>query len=184
MLKLKANTNNYYLYSTSEKGPIVGQFALVDQGKANELRIVAFAIFGQYRGRGYGQQMMQEAIAEANRIRGDRKITLNVEKNNCRALHIYKKYGFKISGNYSKDAFSMMYQMNAQPCLKVKGIEQLEVRPFYDSRWLIRFENGSWCEVTRYDTDNATDIIAEAEKCHCIEEVKTKVNLKSKIYYD
>ena len=63
-------------------------------------------------GKGYGQQMLREAIAMA----GDHDIKLFVESRNAPAIHIYKKMGFVRSGNYRENAFigSMIKQRNAK----------------------------------------------------------------------
>ena len=184
MLNTVANTSNFYHFRVKEGGPIVGQFSLVDQGNDNELRIVSLSIYGKYRNKGYGQQLIQEAITEANRIRGNRLLTLNVEKQNHKALHIYKKFGFEIAGDYHREAYAMVYQLHKQPTMKVVGIECVETRPFYDSQWLVKFKNKSWCVITRYDTDDADEIIKDVETCRCISEVKTKCDFRNKILYD
>lgn len=184
MLTLVNKTSNYYQFRARKFGPVIGQFSLVDQDNCNSLRIVSFCILKGHRGKGYGQQMLREALEEAKRICGNRSITLNVQDSNSVALHIYQKHGFKIMGSHAPGVYAMMYKAQDQDCLKVKSIECLEVRPFYDSKWLIKFTNGSWCTVTRYDTDNASDFIQDVEKCKCIEEVQSTVDLKNSILYD
>ena len=93
--KFKANIadNNY-----------IGSFDLYDRG--GHLEIWSFGIYGKYRGRGFGQQMMREAIEIAK----NRKIVLYVLKENKPAIHVYEKCGFKISGKYMCDtAWVMTY---------------------------------------------------------------------------
>ena len=62
----------------------------------NAVELWAFSIFGEYRGKGLGQQMLNEIIKHY----APNTIVLFVHKDNYRALHIYKKAGFRIVGNY------------------------------------------------------------------------------------
>lgn len=62
----------------------------------NAVELWGFSIIGQYRGKGMGQQFLQEIIAHYS----NNTIVLFVEKTNERALHIYHKLGFKIVGEY------------------------------------------------------------------------------------
>ena len=93
----------------------MGSFDLIDYG--SRLEIWSFGIFGKYRGRGYGQQMLKEAIELA----GDKKLMLYVEKDNDIALHIYEKAGFQIIGNYGNVAWAMVYADNAAGRLAVEA---------------------------------------------------------------
>ena len=62
----------------------------------NAIELWAFSIIGEYRGKGLGQQFLQEIITYYS----NKTIVLFVEKRNERALHIYHKLGFKIVGEY------------------------------------------------------------------------------------
>lgn len=63
---------------------------------SNAVELWAFGVRGESRGRGYGQQMLQEVI----KYYKTQTIVLFVDKHNERALHIYQKAGFKIVGEY------------------------------------------------------------------------------------
>lgn len=184
MLKLVSKADNFYQFQRDEKSPVIGQFALVNQDVCHELKLVAFSIDGKYRNKKYGQQMLVEAIEKANQIRGNRILSLDVIKNNAAALHIYQKYGFEIAGDFCEDVFHMVYKLSEQPYLQVANVECTERRQFYDSQWVVKFKNGSWCKLTRYDDESAIGVIHAVEKCRCIAEVQTKCDLRSQILYD
>ena len=63
---------------------------------AGALELWEFGIVGKYRGLGFGQQFLKEVIAYYPK----QTIVLFVLKENKRALHIYHKLGFKITGLY------------------------------------------------------------------------------------
>ena len=113
MVSLRPGTDNYYMFQANADSPDMGQFALVDeiadQGRNHAIKLVAFGIYGVYRGKGYGQQMLREAIEEANRIRGNRRLFLWVMRNNTKAIHIYEKHGFKITDECGQNAWEMTY---------------------------------------------------------------------------
>lgn len=82
----------------------VGSFDMWDRN--GHLEIWSFGIYREHRGKGLGQQMMREAIKIAN----GNKLVLYVEKDNARAIHVYEKCGFKITGRYMRDtAWVMTY---------------------------------------------------------------------------
>lgn len=59
--------------------------------------IIAIAVDPEYRNQGIGTALMHEII-ERLRMRGVRKIWLEVRKSNKRAIKFYKQLGFKIDG--------------------------------------------------------------------------------------
>ena len=62
----------------------------------NAIELWAFGLDGKHRGRGHGQNFLNEIIKQYH----GKIIVLFVEKSNARALHIYTKMGFIITGNY------------------------------------------------------------------------------------
>lgn len=64
----------------------------------------SFGIYHPYRGKGYGQKMLREAIELA----GEKPMMLYVAKNNVRAIHIYKKAGFEVVGEHNGYAWAML----------------------------------------------------------------------------
>ena len=88
----------------------IGSFDLWDRG--NRLEIWSFGIYREHRGNGFGQQMLREAIEVA---RGH-KLVLYVDKDNARAIHIYKKCGFEITGRYMCDTAWVMTYIGDAAC--------------------------------------------------------------------
>ena len=62
----------------------------------NAIELWCFGIYGEYRGKGYGQHLLQEVIQRNQ----EKVIILYVHKTNVRAIHIYEKLGFSIAGEY------------------------------------------------------------------------------------
>lgn len=59
-----------------------------------EFYIDAFAVFAEYGGRGYGQELIAAAERWAIEL-GERRIALNVDKTNERAHSLYQRLGFR-----------------------------------------------------------------------------------------
>ncbi len=56
---------------------------------------VGFVVSSKFQGNGYGKKIVKETILKAKELFPERKIVLYVKKNNVKAIHIYKKQGFK-----------------------------------------------------------------------------------------
>ncbi|HLG60486.1 MAG TPA: GNAT family N-acetyltransferase [Ktedonosporobacter sp.] len=61
--------------------------------------IYGFGVLPDYRGRGYGRQMLEEAIRSI-RARSQKMITLDVETDNVNAIGLYCSCGFEIKTTY------------------------------------------------------------------------------------
>jgi ribosomal protein S18 acetylase RimI-like enzyme len=61
--------------------------------------ILGFAVLPEYRGQGYGRQMLAHTIQEILK-RGRHNIWLEVVTDNKRALSLYQSCGFKETGGY------------------------------------------------------------------------------------
>jgi ribosomal protein S18 acetylase RimI-like enzyme len=55
-----------------------------------------------YRGRGIGDKLMEAALAEIKKMPGVVKIELAVNPTQKAAAHLYRKYGFKLTGRVKK----------------------------------------------------------------------------------
>ncbi|GLV58691.1 N-acetyltransferase [Dictyobacter sp. S3.2.2.5] len=62
--------------------------------------VYAFGVRPAYQGRGYGRQMLEEAIFILRGQDPDRKIILDVDVENSRALRLYQSCGFSIYTTY------------------------------------------------------------------------------------
>ena len=64
----------------------------------------------------------------------------------------------------------------------IKNITLLNLRPFYDSEWLIETTSSS-ITITRDETAKLSDVCTLLSKVNSIEEIKA-FDLKDRIYYD
>ena len=101
---IKYSHSNHYnwwpdgLYGDEPRG--VGSFDLFEKSKTGTLELWAFGIHSkENRGKGYGQQMLNEALE----IAGNRDVRLYVYRCNDVAIHVYEKAGFEITGKYMGD---------------------------------------------------------------------------------
>jgi ribosomal protein S18 acetylase RimI-like enzyme len=94
----------YKFKTNSSDRDYIGSFDLFK--RCGRLEIWSFEIYGEHRGQGFGQQMMREAIE----VTQGHKLVLYVEKDNVRAIHVYEKCGFRITGKFMGDrAWTMTY---------------------------------------------------------------------------
>jgi ribosomal protein S18 acetylase RimI-like enzyme len=75
----------------------------------NAIELWAFGVYGEYRGRGHGQTFLNEIIKQYH----GKIIVLFVEKSNTRALHIYTKMGFTITGDYRGGDYAWEMRLEA-----------------------------------------------------------------------
>ena len=91
-----------------------------------DAQILNVATALEYRGMGYGQRLVREAVKEAIRA-GAKKIVLDVRKSNLPAIHLYQKVGFLTArvqkGAYSdgEDALSMEMTLTGEDPAKILG---------------------------------------------------------------
>jgi ribosomal protein S18 acetylase RimI-like enzyme len=69
---------------------------LVVDASADEVEVIDIALLPQYRNHGIGTGVLRGVLAQADRI--GRAARLHVEKQS-RALHLYERLGFSISGD-------------------------------------------------------------------------------------
>ena len=93
-----------YNFKPNASCSIYGKFELIE--KQDRYEIWALGIFGAYRGRGYGTQMLTEFLRQFD---NSKPLFLYVLKTNEVALRLYKNAGFDIVGNTSGDIFMMQY---------------------------------------------------------------------------
>jgi ribosomal protein S18 acetylase RimI-like enzyme len=112
MLIKAGNCHYLWFNDNSDDKKALGSFDLFERKNSggNRMELWSFGIIGkQNRGKGYGQKMLQEAIAMA----GGKPIRLYVHKTNTVAIHIYQKAGFNIIGKYmGEEAWVMQHDGN------------------------------------------------------------------------
>jgi ribosomal protein S18 acetylase RimI-like enzyme len=72
----------------------------------DEVGIYGFVVRPEYRGRGYGRQILEAAIRTI-RAEGDKRITLEVETHNTNAIGLYHSCGFQVITTYDYYAFEL-----------------------------------------------------------------------------
>lgn len=77
------------------KGSTVAIVSLIDEEAESTLRLRGMAVSGQLQGRGYGSELIQEAVSYAQ-LNNLKEIWCNARAS---ALYFYKKHGFKTVGH-------------------------------------------------------------------------------------
>lgn len=85
-------------YAFYKKGKHIGDFKITKSCGSQPKSIWNLSIKEEYRGQGYGQQMLKELLMKFAK---NQKIALGCEKNNNIALHIYEKFGFTIVAEHN-----------------------------------------------------------------------------------
>lgn len=93
--------SNYVYFYDKDNQP-KGEFTIEDR------YIFDLRIYEEYRGQGYGNQMIKE-ITELYYNKPIFPLTLGVLKSNKVALHLYLKYGFKIYAE-NPEVYWMKYE--------------------------------------------------------------------------
>ena len=65
--------------------------------RAGKIRLVNIALLPEFRSRGIGELLLKQLQAEAQTA--DKPLTLNVLKTNDRAVNLYKRCGFAVTGS-------------------------------------------------------------------------------------
>lgn len=63
-------------------------------------RIMGFVVDKEYRGKGLGGEILEDAIEQVYKDFGKRSIALGVHRDNIKASKFYEKHGFKKTGVY------------------------------------------------------------------------------------
>lgn len=86
--KIKIDVRTSMIFYMQTEDYQIGRCTIDDSGH------LGIHIDEAYQNRGYGQKLLSKAIRYAKKI-GLKRITLNVKRDNNRAIHIYRKLGFK-----------------------------------------------------------------------------------------
>jgi ribosomal protein S18 acetylase RimI-like enzyme len=99
---LQEPQRHFYLATFGEEGlscrEPVGVLRLDEFG--DEIGIYAFGVLPEYRGRGYGRQILEEIIRKI-RARSQKPIRLEVDTRNTVAINLYRSCGFAIRTTYN-----------------------------------------------------------------------------------
>ncbi|MHA2183714.1 MAG: GNAT family N-acetyltransferase [Promethearchaeota archaeon] len=79
---------------TSKKYSLVG-FIIAIRDREDQVNIINFLIDPKYQNKGYGTLLFKETLNLLHKVKGIRKIVLNVQVSNSRAINLYKKFNFR-----------------------------------------------------------------------------------------
>jgi ribosomal-protein-alanine N-acetyltransferase len=79
---------------TSKKYSLVG-FIIAIQDREDQVNIINFLIDPEYQNKGYGTLLFKETLNLLHKLKGIRKIVLNVQVSNSRAITLYEKFNFR-----------------------------------------------------------------------------------------
>ncbi|MFX1568718.1 MAG: GNAT family N-acetyltransferase [Promethearchaeota archaeon] len=95
---LKKLIDNHQFFLKLEKGQIkremVGFVIALNDGK-EKVNIVNFLIKPNSQNKGYGSYLLQETIDKIKKLKIIKKIILNVQISNLKAIKMYEKFNFK-----------------------------------------------------------------------------------------
>jgi len=76
---------------------IIG-FVIAIKDDEDRVNIINFVIQKKFQKQGYGSLLLKKALERINRIKGVKRIILNVKTSNVSAIDLYKKFNFRIVG--------------------------------------------------------------------------------------
>lgn len=91
---IKDNT----LFLKLETGRVIKKiigFLIAIRDERERINIINFLIKIKFQNRGYGSYLLQKAISEIRKMKGIKKIVLNVQISNLVAINLYEKFKFK-----------------------------------------------------------------------------------------
>ncbi len=112
---LYENCRDFFLVA-DYKGMLVGYAASCIEGE--ELHVHSIAVVEWFRGKGIGRRLMEETIRLA-RLRGLKRVRLEVKAGNAAAISLYEKLGFErkaLLKNYyadGSDAYLYVLTLNS-----------------------------------------------------------------------
>lgn len=81
------------------EGKVVGFANFSSLHENGEVELGAIYLLPHFQGKGIGSALLQQGL---NEIAGIKRLVLNVEKDNLKGLHFYKKKGFSIDTEYDE----------------------------------------------------------------------------------
>ena len=95
---LKSLINNNTLFLKLETGKVIKKiigFLIAIRDKKERVNIINLLIKFKFQNKGYGSYLLQKAINEIRKMKGVKKIVLNVQISNLAAINLYEKFRFK-----------------------------------------------------------------------------------------
>lgn len=105
-----------YFFVLTENEKIAGFIVLLYRKNTTGLRIYSLAVSSEYRGKNYGKQLIDKAVQLAVKS-GKTFLYLEVNENNQRAIQLYQKKGFQLTGKrkkyYRDGSDALLMRLNA-----------------------------------------------------------------------
>ena len=98
---LKAKNAENFILGYFEAAQLIGMLGMIRfprQKMRHKATIWGMFVYPEYRGKGIGRQLMEEAIKRAEQLEGLEKINLSVINVQQNALKLYQKLGFEAYG--------------------------------------------------------------------------------------
>ncbi|MDX1798231.1 MAG: N-acetyltransferase [Candidatus Lokiarchaeia archaeon] len=95
---LKSLIKNNTLFLKLETGKVIKKiigFLIAIRDKKERVNIINLLIKFKFQNKGYGSYLLQKAINEIRKMKGVKKIVLNVQISNLAAINLYEKFKFK-----------------------------------------------------------------------------------------
>ena len=118
---LKSLINNNALFLKLETGKVIKKiigFLIAIRDERERINIINFLIKFEFQNKGYGSYLLQKAINEIKKMKGIKKIVLNVQISNIAAINLYEKFNFK----KNPDILEHYYQSGENAYLMELGI--------------------------------------------------------------
>ena len=98
-------------YVVQEEGRLIAYVSLLFHEGTRYLRVYSIAVHPDFRGRSFGQRLMEQTIQSAREYKAE-KVTLEVKEGNMPAIGLYMKSGFipvGIKPHYYHDGSDAIY---------------------------------------------------------------------------
>ena len=113
--KMFSKRHSCFILCPAHTNRVLG-YIMSDSDKPDNFHVVSFGILKKYRGQGWGLKLLQCFLDDVKHRCTN--ITLNVRKNNKRALKIYRRFGFgfykKQKNYYGKDQHGLLLMLNLE----------------------------------------------------------------------
>jgi ribosomal-protein-alanine acetyltransferase len=91
---IENNTLFLKLEIGKSKKKIIG-FIIVIRDKEGSANMINFLIKPEFQNKGFGSYLLQKSLDEIKKLKGIKKIVLNVQISNLAAINLYEKFKFK-----------------------------------------------------------------------------------------
>ena len=96
--------SNHAQYYAIDKETVVGWCDIIPKTipEFSHVGVLGMGILPEYRGKGFGQQLIERTLQHVNNNCKYEKVELNVFESNVKAINLYRKFGFFEEGKRIK----------------------------------------------------------------------------------